>query len=203
MINHPELTDAFLEIVNKIDAIIHQSAYKGEPIRMYVAGGMAMHRYCGTRYTRDVDAEFSRKILLPYDELVVTYQREDGRQTSLYVDAAYHTSIGLIHEDYQDDAWPWDDIQSEHGRLAVYTFSPIDLAISKVSRYASRDQDDILELFRGGWFTAEAFRERAFEAIVYYVGDVGRVQTGVELMFEEMQKIEVSAPRQAPDEPTM
>ena len=37
------------------------------PIRMYVAGGAALHFYTGERTSKDIDASFSRRILLPED----------------------------------------------------------------------------------------------------------------------------------------
>lgn len=36
-----------------------------EPIKMFIAGGMAIHLYTAARVTTDVDAEFSKRILLP------------------------------------------------------------------------------------------------------------------------------------------
>lgn len=47
------------------------------PIRMYVAGGAALHFYTGERTSKDIDASFSRRILLPED-LEVSYRDADG-----------------------------------------------------------------------------------------------------------------------------
>lgn len=36
-----------------------------EPIKMFIAGGMATHLYTGGRVTSDVDAEFSKRLVFP------------------------------------------------------------------------------------------------------------------------------------------
>jgi hypothetical protein len=70
-----------------------------EPLRMYIAGGMALHLYTAHRVTTDVDAEFSKKIILPQNLLVET---DDGNM--LYLDTNYNSSFALMHEDYLSDA---------------------------------------------------------------------------------------------------
>jgi hypothetical protein len=51
-----------------------------EPIKMFIAGGMATHLYTGGRVTSDVDPEFSKRIMLPRDLLVET---RDGNMYSV------------------------------------------------------------------------------------------------------------------------
>ena len=53
------------------------------PLKMFIAGGMATHLYTGARVTTDVDAEFSKRVLLPADLVVAT---ADG--TMLYSTAS-------------------------------------------------------------------------------------------------------------------
>lgn len=43
------LQDALAEMLNKIDDVIQSFGYKGEPVRMLLAGGMAVNYYCGKR----------------------------------------------------------------------------------------------------------------------------------------------------------
>lgn len=54
---------------------------------MILAGGMAMNYYSGTRYTEDVGAVFSRKILLPYEDLPANYTKEDDSEGFIYLTA--------------------------------------------------------------------------------------------------------------------
>ena len=55
------LQAALTEMIEKIDGFIWSSGYQGEPVKMILAGGMAVNYYCGTRYTEDVDAVFSKE----------------------------------------------------------------------------------------------------------------------------------------------
>ena len=76
-------------MLDKIDATLRDNEYQGEPIRMYLAGGMAVNYYCGSRYTADVDASFSRRMALDYNELVVDFIDSTGKPSQIYFDAAY------------------------------------------------------------------------------------------------------------------
>ena len=44
------------QMLDKLDAHLRSGGYEGDPIRMFLAGGMALHYHCGARYTEDVDA---------------------------------------------------------------------------------------------------------------------------------------------------
>jgi hypothetical protein len=44
-------------IVDRIDASIPRTY--AEPVAMFIAGGVAMNYYYGSRYTEEVDASFS------------------------------------------------------------------------------------------------------------------------------------------------
>ena len=74
--NHaaPELAAALSTMLDRIDATLRENSYRGEPIRMYLAGGLAVNYYCGTRVTADVDASFSRRMALDYNDLIVEFQ---------------------------------------------------------------------------------------------------------------------------------
>jgi hypothetical protein len=135
-----------------------------EPITMLIAGGMATHLYTAARVTTDVDAEFSKRILLPNDLLVET---KDGNM--LYLDSSYNSSFALMHEDYQQDA-----VQVPIGTdlIDVYVLSPIDLIVSKIARLSGPDREDIAGLVSRFGITAEQIEDRAEEAIAGYVGNV-------------------------------
>ncbi len=134
-----------------------------EPIRMYIAGGMAFHLYTASRVTTDVDAEFSKKILLPQNLLV-----ETGHGNLLYLDTNYNSSFALMHEDYLSDA-----IQVPIGTelIKVFVLSPVDLIISKIARYSGPDVSDISEMIRTFGISASAIEERAEHALQSYVGN--------------------------------
>jgi hypothetical protein len=55
-------------------------------------------------------------------------------------------------------------------RLRVHVLSPVDLAVSKIARFADTDKEDIAALVRLGLTSAEAIEGRATDALTAYVG---------------------------------
>jgi len=171
----PEYVAAFRELAARIAAALRDVPRHVLPIRMYVAGGAALHFYTGERVSADVDAVFSRRIALP-DGLEVAYRDETGAARLLYFDRQYNDTLGLMHEDSQDAAVPLtlDGIDPE--LLDVRILTPLDLAVSKLGRFSAQDQDDIAALARRKLITAASLERRANEALQIYVGDTQRVR---------------------------
>jgi hypothetical protein len=69
----------------------------------------------------------------------------------------------------------------DSGVLDVRLLSPLDLAVSKLGRFSSQDQDDIGSLARHRLITYAALRQRAEDALQGYVGDTARVQGVIEV----------------------
>ncbi len=136
------------------------------PIKVFLAGGMAVHLYTASRVTTDVDAEFGSRVFIPSD-LVVDVTLEDGTHESVYFDTNYNSSFALMHEHYLDDAIPLD-LGTEQIRLHI--LSPVDLAVSKIARFADSDKEDIAALVRLGLTTANEIEQRATSALAGYVG---------------------------------
>lgn len=67
------------------------------PLKVFLAGGMAVHLYTGHRVTTDVDAEFGSRVLLPND-LMVEITLEDGTPQVIYLDSNYNPTFALMHE---------------------------------------------------------------------------------------------------------
>ena len=135
-------------------------------LNVYIAGGMAVHLYTSDRPTGDVDAEFGGRIKIPND-LVVHVASDDGGPKTLYFDTNYNSTFALLHENYQNDAVPVD-LGLTH--LKVYVLSALDLAVSKIARFAPHDQADIRSLVRAGLTTADDIEKRAQEALGGFVG---------------------------------
>lgn len=135
------------------------------PLKVYLAGGMAVHLYTATRVTTDVDAEFGSRIFVPGD-LIVDITLEDGTRTSVHFDTNYNATFALMHEDYLDDAIPLD-LGVPNIQLRV--LSPLDLAVSKIARFADNDREDIAALVRLGHFGADDLERRAKDAIGGFV----------------------------------
>ena len=128
---------------------------------------MAVHLYTGNRFTTDVDAEFDARLLLPTD-LTVTAKMENGSEQLIFLDTNYNPTFALMHEDYQVDAIPVDIGTT---MLRLHVLSPVDLAVSKLSRFAANDQADIVALVGAGLASGEAIASRAREALSGYVGN--------------------------------
>ena len=99
----PEYLGAFREIVARIERALAGSPRRSLPLKMYVAGGAAMHLYTGERVSEDIDAVFSRRVSLP-ENLEVAYRDADGAARLLYFDRQYNDTLGLLHEDAHDDS---------------------------------------------------------------------------------------------------
>jgi len=142
------------------------------PLNVYLAGGMAVHLYTASRVTTDVDAEFGSRVFIPND-LIVDVTLENGTRVSIYFDTNYNASFALLHENYLDDAIPLD-LGVEQIRLHI--LSPLDLAVSKIARFAGNDKEDIAELVRLGLTSADEIEQRATSALGGYVGGLAMVR---------------------------
>ncbi len=174
----PAYWRAFSELLSRIEAALGD--YKGPAVPVYVAGGAASHIYTGSRLSGDIDATLGRRLLLP-DDLQVMYKTRDGKIRTLYFDRQYNDTLGLMHEDAHADSMRIDVPGVNPKRLEVRVLSPVDLAVSKLARYADPDQADIRALAQAGLLTSKELRQRAEEAIAGYIGRVGDVRMSIRL----------------------
>lgn len=154
----PELSAALSVMLDRIDSALRTGGHAGEPVRMYLAGGMALHYHLGSRYTEDVDASFSARVLMPTRDLTVDYRRADGKPATLYFDSNYNDSFALMHPDYRKRSLPWEGIGNERRLVELRVLTPLDLAVSKLSRFSEQDREDIALLANAGYFTEEELR---------------------------------------------
>ncbi len=185
----PEYIAAFREIANRIARPLAGLPKRALPIRMYVAGGAALHMYTGERVSGDIDATFSHRIALPED-LEVAYRDADGAARLLYFDRQYNDMFGLLHEDAHDDSVPLSIEGIDAGILEVRLLSALDLAVSKLGRFSSQDREDIAALARHKLISSIKLRRRAEDALVSYVGDTTRLQGAIELAVRIVADIE-------------
>jgi hypothetical protein len=184
-----EYVVAFREIVERIASSLSGVSKRALPIKMYVAGGAALHFYTGERVSRDIDAAFSHRIALP-ENLEVAYRDADGAARLLYLDRQYSDTLGLMHEDAYDDSQLLSLPDARSNLLEVRLLSPLDLAVSKLGRFSSQDRDDIASLARRRLIGSRSLRRRAQEALAVYVGDTARVQTSIDLACRIVEDVE-------------
>lgn len=156
------------------------------PLKVYLAGGMAVHLYTASRVTTDVDAEFGGRIYLPND-LMVEVTLENGMQQVVYLDTNYNASFALMHEDYLDDAVPVD-LGVDH--ILVYVLAPVDLAVSKIARLSENDKEDIAALVRLGLTGSDEIEQRATAALIGYIGGQSMLQANLRDALNLARKVE-------------
>jgi hypothetical protein len=178
LLARPEYLAAFRALVERIARPLADVPAVALPIRMYVAGGAALHFYTGERVSVDVDAAFSRRIALP-DKLEVAYRDVDGAARLLYLDRQYSDTLGLMHEDAYEQSVALRIPGIDPQVLDVRLLTPLDLAVTKLGRYSAQDREDILALARRGLVDADALTARAGDALGGYVGDLKRVEGAI------------------------
>jgi hypothetical protein len=156
---HTELAEGLRTLIRELE----KRTDLREPINMVIAGGMAIHLYTAARVTTDVDAEFSKRILLPPDLIVETKHGD-----MLYLDPSYNSSFALMHKDYLQDAVP---VLVGTEPVDVSFFHPPDLIISKIARYSGPDAQDIAEIIARFRIPSADIKQRAEEALIGYVGN--------------------------------
>ena len=175
---HDAYLKAFTEVLSRIQQVLEGSRPDVLPIRMVVAGGAALHLLTGARVSEDVDAVFSKRVLLN-EEIEVSYRDPDGRARLLYLDRNYNDTLGLLHEDAHKDSQSFAFPGIDRKLIDVRVLAPIDLAVSKLSRFADQDREDILLLAREGLIDSASLRKRAEQALTGYVGDLNSVRNSI------------------------
>jgi hypothetical protein len=174
----PEYLDAFARIVQRLAAQLGPNP--AAPLKMYVAGGAALYLHTGVRVSEDIDAAFSRRLVLSED-IEVSYRDADGRARLLYLDRNYNDTLGLLHEDAYADSLPLRISGIDSTTIELRILSPLDLAVTKIARFSEQDRADIELLAREGLVEAKSLRRRADEALQGYVGALNSVRASIAL----------------------
>jgi len=134
----------------------------------------------GARVTEDIDASFSKGVLLNED-IEVSYRDPDGRARLMYLDRNYNDTLGLLHENAYADSQSVDIPGIDKKLIDVRVLSPVDLAVSKLARFTGQDREDIQLLARKRLLASAAVRKRADEALTAHVGDVTPVRISMDI----------------------
>ncbi len=154
-----------------------------------------MHFYTGDRISSDIDATFSHRIALP-DDLEVSYRAADGAAQLLYFDRQYNDSFALLHEDAYDDSVPLNLEGIDDHVLDIRLLTALDLAVSKISRFAGQDRDDITSLAKRGLVSSDVLRRRAEEAAGGYVGNLDSLRTSINMACRIVVDVEARLKRE-------
>jgi hypothetical protein len=174
----PEYLKAFATIMARIENAVGAKR-PGKPVIACVAGGAALHFYTGARFSNDIDARIMARVLLDSQDLQLAYRGEDGHARLLYFDTQYNDSLALLHRDAYDDARPISLAGVDARRLVVKLLTPLDLAVSKLSRFSEPDQLDIRTLARERLIDSTKLRNRAVAALPDCVRNLDRIKTSI------------------------
>jgi hypothetical protein len=162
----PRLDDPLVHVVADFFATMEGLDGPGPSARGYLAGGVAVRCYVGVRATDDVDMFFQgARVLVPTGTTFVT-----GEKQALVFDHQYTPDFGLLHPDFVDRAVPLVTLPGR--RLRLWVLHPVDLALTKVMRFAEHDQADIKALASTRCFDAEALLTLGEGALGYAVGNL-------------------------------
>jgi hypothetical protein len=176
----PEYLKAFSTIMSRIEHALGAKR-AAMPVTACVAGGAALHFYTGARVSKDIDAKLTARVLLNPSDLQVAYRDADGHARLLYFDTQYNDSFALLHQNAYDDAVPIALQGVDARRLAVKLLTPLDLAVSTLSRFSEQDRLDIRALARERLIDATHLRRRAEEALPDYVGNLDRIKMSIDI----------------------
>lgn len=194
--NHgaPPLKKAVGEIIRRISETLPDLR---EPVSMYLAGGIAVNFYTGYRSTTDIDASFSRLLLLPkQEELVVSYEAEEGARRTVYFDMKYNATFAVLHPDYEEDALIVEGKEFEAKNICLKILTPVDLVVSKIARFTGRDREDIKQLALHQSLDPLEVEERTTEALDYYIGNTTMLKLNLRDALDDIKQVQSRKPLQ-------
>ena len=141
-------------------------SHKKVPVKAYLTGGGAVHYYCNSRVSDDIDLIMQFSVNIP-ENLFVVWMNEEGMLEQVHYDHTYNSTFGLLHEDYEDRAVHMITIDD---KFEIYLLSPEDLIISKLIRFAQNDEEDIRNIIATGRVDKDLLYVLATDAIDVGVG---------------------------------
>jgi hypothetical protein len=160
--------------LRRLFARLDEAVPTSRPVPVFVAGGMAVHLYTGSRVTHDVDAEFAApRLRIP--ELSVPVGNAAAGEP-LFFDLNYNPAFALLHREHHDAAIP---LEFDTRHFLPRVLHPLDVATSKLSRWAAVDRDDVVALARTGLINADDLARRATEALEDLVTDPALVRINI------------------------
>lgn len=139
-------------------------------VKVYIFGGCAVHMYTNARGSNDLDVEVEATEKLDIHSLAVELDTVyftdpvDGL-SQLDLDDTFQIGITpVVFPDYKHRAIPLNEGKQ---KLHIYLVSPLDIVVSKLSRCATDDIKDIVEIYKRGSFTLDEFKDAAEEALDY------------------------------------
>lgn len=171
------LSVATLILIKKIENQLNED-YNSQnelTINCYLAGGAACNLLYGGRITGDLDFELDKRVHIDSE---LSFENEE---LSLFLDMQYNPTLGLIHENYIEDAIPIDFLKKDKNKLKIkpYIFSPIDLIMSKLSRWSDNDKDDVRNIIIAALPNKQELFDKINESLSGYIGEPSRIRWNI------------------------
>lgn len=144
------------------------------PVECNIAGGTAVAFWIDLpRVSRDLDVFYSHR-LLPPSGLSALFEDADGKKILLEYDYGFSETMSLLHHDFASRRHM---LSQKFENMHVFVLAPVDIAIMKLTRFDSRDQQDIQKMVDAGvMHNAKEFSSLAEDAQKDYIGDLKRLE---------------------------
>lgn len=180
-------SQAIFQMFENLDTYLEKNYndLPNEAVKVYIFGGCAIHLHIGNRASNDIDAELQPiPQLKPLANLeaaikAVGFDDEEGDYCMLDFDENFNPTIAPIHPDYKERSSLLHITKSK--LVFLYLVSAVDIAVSKLGRFESIDQEDVINLFQNKMFTIKDFRETAEEAKNYCGVAIDKLEFNIDM----------------------
>ena len=204
VINH--ITISILKLLKKLEQYYNQHLSLSNEfdkdnkliIDVYISGGSAMSFYNPTRATLGLDIEVkskNKKVLIPSLEL----NNADmilPNMHKLYIDSIFHPRFYIMSKDYISNSIPIDIFKYEKDNIVTikpYIISPIDLILSKLSRWSANDQNDVYSLIENHFVVKEQLKDEIELALAFttigYIDNANKLNNNINECLDMFQKV--------------
>lgn len=148
-----------------------------EPVKMFLAGDLAVNFYTGYIPTTDftTQATFSRRLLINPNDLIVSFVGSNQLKKIVYFDANYNTNFSLIHPDFENDSFRVLGDEFKSDKLQLHLISPVDLVLSKLARFKDNDREHVIAFALDKLVTTKLLNSRANEALECHLGNTDKL----------------------------
>ena len=194
VINH--ITISILKLLKKLEIYYNQHLHslKGFNkdnkliINVYISGGSAMSFYNPTRETLGLDMEVksqNKKVLIPslelnHADIILPHMQK------LYIDSVFHPQFYIMSKDYISNAIPIDIFKYEKDNIVIikpHILSPLDLILSKLTRWSATDQNDVYSLIENHFVIKEQLKDEIelvlASATIGYIDNANKLNNNI------------------------
>lgn len=189
------LAEAIFELTDGLEELLTEKLEGIPPgsVKAYIFGGCAIHLYTNVRGSNDLDVALDAAKILDVDSFIIEldpvyFDDPERGPSTLDWDTSFNVGIPSLGPDYKENAYL---LNGGDNILHVYVVSAVDVAVSKLSRLAADDMNDIKALYERGYFTLDNFRGVAQDAVDYSATEES-LQRNVDYAIRELQSINLT-----------